>query len=177
MKGAKWTVVLVLLLIISLGMNIYLGNQIRRRDQYTRQGFMWLANWALVDLNSFIKLVNDPNVDWNSPTFRLSLKQSIDDATYAAQATGSVMSGLTTGPRWQVASGLNSLSFGLLQYRSMVDRIANAADPVTPDQQAQLKALAAKLVAAGWPDKPLGTDDTQQWAQFGSVLQRLQELR
>jgi hypothetical protein len=60
-------------------------------------------------------------------------------ARIGAAATGSVMVGLTTGPRGEVASGLNWIGMEIPRYEAIALDIAAAPGPVAPEQRAQLE--------------------------------------
>ncbi|MGE5672927.1 MAG: hypothetical protein ACM3XM_03450 [Mycobacterium leprae] len=175
MKWEKLYAGLGVALLLSLVLNGWLLFRANRDSFYIRQGLSFTANAAVYWLDGLIKVADDPNADWDDPGFRTGLVQSLDGAMHNAQATGSVMSGLVTGPRWQVAAGLNWLGMALPGSASLAAQVASNPDPFPTDQKALLQGLVAKLKAAGFPRSQVDRDDDQGWAQLAAVLQKLQQ--
>lgn len=174
MRPSFWRTVLTVLLITSLGANVWLGRNAARTVLEVRESTAYLTWGTNYALNGAADMLEDP--DWNSPAFRASLLEVLEWATIYSQSAGSTMSGLAVGPYHRVVTALNELSFPLSDYRTIAMRVAGTEEAVSAEHQTRLQGFAAHLQAAGWPRQSVHRDRQEEWTALAEALEQLLAL-
>lgn len=159
----------VLLLILSLGINGWLGYREYQQRRKIDQGAAYLTWHVDYGLNGLAQLMNDPATDWKSPAFQADVLRLLERARVNAEAAGSTMAGLTTGEQALVMGQLNRLTFVLPSYETIALRLLSGT--AKEGELYRLQRFGTNLKQAGWPRKPISRDSEADWAGLSAALE------
>lgn len=155
-----------LLLVLSLGLNCWMGNRLYRHHRDIRQGAAYLSWQSDHAVNRLAELLKDGKVNLSDEAYRTELLRMLERAQVNAEDAGSTMTSMTRGIHWQVMNRVGRLAFALPKYQSATLR----------GEQEPLKRLGAHLKAAGWPRIPVHRDSEAEWTALAGALEHLLRL-
>ncbi|WP_066638641.1 hypothetical protein [Desulfolucanica intricata] len=149
----KTKVFLIFFLAISLISNIWLGIHIKDKRNIALGNITSFSNLTLAGLNGLVKLVENPQANWESPEFKAKVYEQIVEAELAALAANQMVH-LTSGTPSRVSSLMGQLSFRLQEeYVPVAVRIVSSNGAVNSQDKTTLINLVKDLRHAGWPLK------------------------
>lgn len=159
--------VLSMILLLSLAINLACIYQIVARNTATRAAFSVQVSGVVQHLNRLSTLLTTNGSDWNDPSYKVEVYESITAAiAYARGGHGLVQA--TDGREADVAAQLGTLAWvldverasdaGFEGYIVPAQRIVEASTPVPPADQSALETLGRNLRSAGWPLTPADGD-------------------